>query len=52
MCERNLGKYTHPKLVKILAKAEKSNKWYKNRIGPTCNWRNWTDKFDWFGPMN
>ena len=38
MCERNLGKYTHPKLVKILAKAEKSNKWYKNRIGPTCNW--------------
>ena len=52
MCERNLGKYTHPKLVQILAKAEKSNKWYKNRIGPTCNWRNWTDKFDWFGPMN
>lgn len=52
MCERNLGKYTHPKLVKILAKAKKSNKWYKNRIGPTCNWRNWTDKFDWFGPMN
>ena len=52
MCERNLGKYTHPKLVKIMAKAEKSNKWYKNRIGPTCNWRNWTNKFDWFGPMN
>ena len=26
MCERNLGKYTHPKLVKIMAKAEKSNK--------------------------
>ena len=23
MCERNLGKYTHPKLVKIMAKAEK-----------------------------
>ena len=52
MCERNLGKYTHPKLVKIMAKAEKSNKWYKNRIGPTCNWRNWTNKFDWFVPMN
>ncbi|MDC0518969.1 hypothetical protein OAN79_02085 [Candidatus Pelagibacter sp.] len=52
MCERNLGKYTHPKLVKIMSKAEKSNKWYKNRIGPTCNWRNWTNKFDWFGPMN
>jgi hypothetical protein len=52
MCERNLGKYTHPKLVKIMAKAEKKNKWYKHRIGPTCNWRNWTNKFDWFGPMN
>ena len=52
MCERNLGKYTHPKLVKVITKAEKKNKWYKHRIGPTCNWRNWTDKFDWFGPMN
>ena len=52
MCERNLGKYTHPKLVKIMAKAEKKNKWYQHRIGPTCNWRNWTNKFDWFGPMN
>jgi hypothetical protein len=52
MCERNLGKYTHPKLVKIMAKAEKKNKWYKHRIGPTCNWRNWTNKFDWFGSMN
>jgi len=52
MCERNLGKYTHPKLVKVMSKAEKKNKWYKHRIGPTCNWRNWTDKFDWFGPMN
>ena len=51
MCERNLGKYTQPKLVKIMAKAEKSNKWYKHRIGPTCNWRNWTDKFNWFGTM-
>jgi len=30
----------------------KKNKWYKHRIGPTCNWRNWTNKFDWFGPMN
>ena len=52
MCQRNLGKYTHPKLVKIMAKAEKKNKWYQHRIGPTCNWRNWTNKFDWFGPMN
>jgi len=23
MCERNLGKYNYPKLVKIMAKAEK-----------------------------
>ncbi|MDA7481251.1 hypothetical protein N9A07_02090, partial [Candidatus Pelagibacter ubique] len=45
MCERNLGKYTHPKLVKIMQKAEKKNKWYSNRIGPTCNWRDWTGKF-------
>ena len=58
MCERNLGKYTHPKLVKIMQKAKKSNKWYKNRIGPTCNWRDWTgkfaksgEKFGFFGEM-
>ena len=37
MCDRNLEKYTHLKLVKIMKKAEKSNKWYKNRIEPTCN---------------
>ncbi len=58
MCERNLGKYTHPKLVKIMQKAEKKNKWYQNRIGPTCNWRDWTgefaksgEKFGFFGEM-
>ena len=58
MCERNLGKYTHPKLVKIMQKAEKKNKWYSNRIGPTCNWRDWTgkfaksgEKFGFFGEM-
>tara|TARA_B100000780_G_scaffold54894_1_gene34376 strand:- start:698 stop:1612 length:915 start_codon:yes stop_codon:yes gene_type:complete len=58
MCERNLGKYTHPKLVKIMAKAKKKNKWYSNRIGPTCNWRDWTgkfaksgEKFGFFGEM-
>ena len=45
MCDRDLGKYTHPKLVKLMAKATKKNKWYSNRIGPTCNWRDWTGKF-------
>ena len=58
MCERNLGKYTHPKLVKIMQEAEKKNKWYQNRIGPTFNWRDWTvefaksgEKFGFFGEM-
>ena len=59
MCDRDLGKYTHPKLVKLMAKATKKNKWYSNRIGPTCNWRDWTGKFaksgkkfGFFGDMN
>jgi len=59
MCDRVLGKYTHPKLVKLMAKATKKNKWYSNRIGPTCNWRDWTGKFaksgkkfGFFGDMN
>ncbi len=36
----------------------KTNKWYANRIGPTCNWRDWTgkfaksgEKFGFFGEM-
>ena len=58
MCDRDLGKYTHPKLVKVMNKATKTNKWYANRIGPTCNWRDWTgkfsksgEKFGFFGEM-